>query len=325
MPLMITACGSDADSGRQNGSAGSGGITGTGATTGSGGGATDITDAEFSERSPDCQTYVGAYEATATDLSRSAEFAARVQIVASGADCTLTSNGIPNHDFNDRGAFATPVAEVDESFTIPGAPEAAASPTPLSLVLDNGVFLNGVKLDVLAAACYGVGSEPLGQEKIGCMQEGTPWRYDPMFAENDFGTDGHNAHTQPDGGYHYHGDPLAMYDTSGTAPSGVIGFAADGFPIYGPFIDDGGTVRRVVSGYTLKSGPRESQPGEGAFPGGEYDGTFVDDYEFTNAGDLDECNGMVRDGSYGYYVTDRYPWVVGCFTGTPDNSFRKGP
>ena len=28
-----------------------------------------------------------------------------------------------------------------------------------------------------------------------------------MFAGNSFGTDEHNAHTQPDGAYHYHGDP----------------------------------------------------------------------------------------------------------------------
>ena len=31
-----------------------------------------------------------------------------------------------------------------------------------------------------------------------------------MFIGNDFGTDSHNAHTQPDGAYHYHGDPVAM-------------------------------------------------------------------------------------------------------------------
>lgn len=105
----------------------------------------------------------------------------------------------------------------------------------------------------------------------------------------------------------------------------MIGFAADGFPIFGPFIDDGGTVRRVVSGWTLRTGERQSQDGEGAFPGGTYDGTYVDDYEFTGAGDLDACNGMTRDGVYGYYVTDTYPWVLGCFAGTPDDSFRKGP
>ena len=195
--------------------------------------------------------------------------------------------------------------------------------TALSLATDNAVMLNGVKLDLLAAACYGVGNDPLGQEKIGCFDD-YPWRYDPMHPANDFGTDTHNAHVQPDGAYHYHGSPEALFDTTGETESGVIGFAADGFPIYGPYIDDEGTVRPVVSGYSLKEGERISQEGEGAFPGGSYDGTYRDDYEFTGAGDLDECNGMTRDGSYGYYITDSYPWVLGCYTGSTDPSFDKG-
>ena len=151
----------------------------------------------------------------------------------------------------------------------------------------------------------------------------TPWRYDPMSPLNQFGTDSHNAHTQPNGAYHYHGDPVAMYASGGKA-SGVIGFAADGFPIYGPFIDDNGDFRRVTSSYVLRSGARQSQSREGAFPGGNYDGTYVDDYEYQEgSGDLDECNGRVTNGRYGYYVTSSYPWVMKCFKGTPDSSFQK--
>ncbi len=288
-------------------------------------GATDITDARLTSRGPDCASYVGEYGTSVTDLGRDVDFTAAVEITANAGDCTLSSNGIPNHDFNDAGAFASPVSEVDESFTVPRLPTAARSPTALSLTFDNDVFLNGVKLDQLGAACYGVGPDPLGRERIGCMEAGTPWRYDPMFPGNGFGTDRNNAHTQPDGAYHYHGDPAALYDAPGGSASGVIGFAADGFPIYGPHVDEGGRIRRAVSGYALRAGARVSQPGESAFPGGNYDGAFIDDYEFTGEGDLDACNGMVRDGSYGYYVTDSYPWVVGCFAGTPDGSFRKGP
>ena len=55
-----------------------------------------------------------------------------------------------------------------------------------------------------------------------------------------------------------------------------------------------------------------------------YDGTYVDDYQYAaGSGDLDECNGMSVGGSYGYYVTDTYPWGLGCFKGTPDTSFDK--
>lgn len=288
----------------------------------------DITDAQFSDRTPGCDAYVGDYTAVAKDLSTGTSFAAQVRIElggeAAGDTCTLSSNGIPNHDFGDLGPFVTPVGQVQESFTLAAKPSLNDASAPLSLMLDDGVLRNGVKIDLLAAACYGVGPDPLGQEKIGCFQDGTPWRYDPISPSTAFGEDSHHAHTQPDGAYHYHGDPNAMYDPSGAAPSGLIGWAADGVPIYGPYFDDGGIVRKAVSGYSLRQGARVSQPGEAAFPGGDYDGTFIDDYEFTGAGDLDACNGMSVAGVYGYYVTEGYPYVIGCFRGTPDASFAKG-
>ena len=224
---------------------------------------------------------------------------------------------------NDSGAFATDMAQVSQTFSVTSSPTDASSTTALSLSYDNAVFLNGAKLDILPAACYGVGSEPLGQEKIGCNDETYAWRYDPMFSGNNFGTDSHNAHTQPDGTYHYHGNPLALFNnTSPTTASPVIGFAADGYPIFGPYIDDSGTIRRATTGYTLKAGARTNQVGEGAFPGGNYDGTYRDDWEYTAAGDLDECNGMTdSDGNYGYYLTNTFPYVPNCFKGTPDASF----
>ena len=284
---------------------------------------TDITDAVFTNRSADCGDYVGSYFSNVHDDSEDVDFQGSVEITAADGSCSMSSNSIPNHDFGGGdAAFFTPAAEVEASVSLPQNPSAASSTTALSLLTDNAIMLNGAKLDLLAAACYGVGTEPLGEEKIGCFED-SPWRYDPMYTGNDFGTDDHNAHIQPDGAYHYHGSPEAMFDTSGATESGVIGFAADGFPIHGPYIDDGGTVRAVVSGYNLKAGDRVNQDGEGAFPGGSYDGTFRDDYEYTGAGDLDECNGMTRDEGYGYYVTGTYPWVLGCFAGTTDPSFDK--
>ncbi len=299
-----------------------------GATSGGeNGDATDITNAVFADTAPDCGAHTGVFTAQATDLGNSRTFTASLTITASDTTCVISGNGIPNHDFNDTNAFATATAEVNESYELPRNPSQASATTALSLERDNAVFLNGVKLDLLAAACYGVGGEPLGEEKIGCFTTDTPWRYDPMAPQNDFGTDAHHAHTQPDGAYHYHGDPLALYDGTGATESGVIGYAADGFPIRGPWIDDGGTLRRVASGYRLKTGDRVSQTGEGAFPGGVYDGTFVDDYAWgAGNGDLDECNGMVWNGVYTYFVTDAFPWVMRCFAGTPDPSFTKsGP
>ena len=296
----------------------------------------DITNAIFNNFDGYCGDYTDIYVSNVTDVQRGLAFSGSLTITRSPeGKCVFATNAIPNHDFNDGGRFAHPVAEQSDRYEVAAMPSVSTNTTPLILG-DDAIFLNGVKLDLLAAACYDVGPEPLGREKIGCGQAqiDNPWRYDPMSPLNDFGTDRNNAHTQPDGTYHYHGNPMAMFEsdceTIGRV-SPVIGFAADGFPIYGSCFEDDGTVRKVRSSYVLKdgAGPRQSvdgystpTAGQGAVASSNYDGQFRGDYEYSaGAGDLDECNGMVVDGQYGYYVTDEYPWVLGCFSCAPDASF----
>ena len=239
-------------------------------------------------------------------------------VEVSNGTCEFTSNAIPNHNFNDSGGFVNGVREQSQSFTVTANPKKNAASTALSLRYDNAVLLNGVKVDLLAAGCYGV-----ADGFTGCFEMGNPWRYNPMSPNADFNTDSHNAHTQPDGTYHYHGNPKALFDDSDDqVASPVIGFAADGYPIFGSYFEDDGIVRKASSSYQLRSGTRPSGDGN---PGGAYDGTFVDDYLYIEgSGDLDECNGMTIEGVYGYFVTDGYPYILGCFSGTPDDSFRKG-
>lgn len=275
----------------------------------------DMTNEILTLRSANCADYAAARTATATDVQNRRTFAAAVTLTVDGTVCRISSNAIPNHDFNATGRFNTPAQERAQAYAIPARPTAAARATALSLTYDNAIFLNGVKLDMMAAGCFGVGNG-----RIGCNDMTAPWRYDPLGPGAGFGTDEHNAHTQPDGTYHYHGNPMALFEQDNvTAPSPVIGFAADGFPIFGSWIRDGSTLRRARSSYQLRSGQRSGGPG------GAHDGTFVDDWVFVaGSGDLDQCNGMVQDGVYGYVVTASYPHVLGCFTGTPDASFRKG-
>jgi len=85
--------------------------------------------------------------------------------------------------------------------------------------------------------------------------------------------------------------------------SPIIGWAYDGNPIYGPYgftSKTGGTVRAMRSGYTPVS-----KPNRPSF----IQGFFVEDYEFTNSGDLDEHNGRFcktpdfPNGVYAYFAT----------------------
>ena len=284
--------------------------------TAGGAAAHDMTNVILTERAANCAEYVAQHTASVTDIQAGTTYGAVVDITSNGATCTIASNAVPNHDFNATGSFVVPLSEQNQNYTVTAIPVATGSPTPLSLRMDNAVFLNGVKLDLLAAGCFGV-----GRGRIGCNDMATPYRYDPMSPSSNFGADEHNAHTQPDGTYHYHGNPMALFQqTNADVPSAVIGFAADGFPIFGSFIEDGGIIRAATTSYRLKSGTR---PGG---PGGAYDGTFIDDWEYVaGLGDLDACNGMMQDGVYGYVVTATYTHVLGCFSGTPNSSFLKQP
>jgi len=290
----------------------------------------NITNLFFTNLSGDCQQYLGTFFSTVNDLQRSLIYTGQTQITSSGSHCIIQSNAIPNHDFNDASAsFATNVSEQSTYYEFSASPSFAGSTAALSLGTSEAILLNGVKVDLLAAACYGVGNE-----RTGCGQSeiNNPWRYDPMSSLNGFGTDIHNAHVQPTGEYHYHGNPVAMFvqDCAGGEVSPVIGFAADGFPIYGSCFLDTSTsqVRKAVSSYRLKTGARVDVGSYtapvvgGNVVSSNYDGQFRGDWEYAaGLGDLDECNGMTVNGQYGYYVTDTFPWVINCFKGSVNSSF----
>lgn len=278
----------------------------------------DITNAILVNRSANCADYVESYQSSVLDVNNSKVFNGDLSILLNNGKCIFQTNNIPNHDFNDGSqSFPNDVSSQNITFEVTASPIHVAQSTDISLMVDNAILLNGVKVDLLAAACFGV-----GDGKIGCNDINQLWRYDPMFIANGFRVDSHNAHSQPDGSYHYHGRPHALYEhDSSISVSPVVGFAADGYPIYGPYFDDNGSVRKAISSFNLLSGNRPSGSGD---PGGSYDGTYRDDYQYQQgSGDLDECNGMTVDGVYGYYITDGFPYILSCFKGTPDPSFNK--
>ena len=287
---------------------------------------TDITNAVLTKRSADCADYAGAYSASVEDIQQKKTYTSKVVIKAGDDACELSSNGIPNHDFNGVTArFANEVRELPTVFRIPRNPKKTGSTEKLTQRSYDAVLLNGTPVDLLSAGCYRPNApraDKNGNVLAGCRDTKDTWLIDPPAYDAYFGVDLHNAHAQPDGRYHYHSNPNALFlDRNFEKPSPVIGFAADGFPIYGTmFRDKDGVIRRARSGYALKTKPRPSPP-DG--PGGMPDGTYLDDYEFTGKGDLDRCNGMTVDGQYGYYVTTSYPWILNCLVGKPDPSFNK--
>lgn len=102
------------------------------------------------------------------------------------------------------------------------------------------------------------------------------------------------GHTGYGGAYHYHAilavNACYLQET-------IIGYALDGFPIY--------------------SNPNWSQK-SGYVRTGDPTSNSWDAYTSQNAGTLDACNGRTGDdGSYRYYATESFPYVIGCYRGTP--------
>lgn len=264
-----------------------------------------------------CADHQGTTNHASMDVGRKVSLNGTVTITAKQDHCEITTNGIPNHSFNDGGtSFPHDVSEQSFQLQVPLAPKWNNTPTPLSLDTDNAILLSGAKVDMIAAACYNV-----EDGKTGCNDMSQPWRYDPVYSSNGFRVDRWMAHAQPTGAYHYHGvGKMAQANQ-------VLGVAADGFAIHSALIEINGKPATMRSSYRLRSGVRTQSDASLPLPNGEYDGTYRDDWEYVEGhGDLDECNGATVNGQYMYFATEDFPYFMGCFRGTPDPSFKKkGP
>lgn len=239
-----------------------------------------------------------------------------VTITVEGDYRYIRSNGLPDHETGDFPNANNPntISEQDYEYRVPKNPEIADEVTQNELS-PFGVAINGIPFDPGAAEFWN-------------NDRDSGWQYEALSGAINLGLDEHNAHVQPTGAYHYHGLPTALIaNQSQYRHSKLIGYAADGFPIYALYgytapNDGSSPVKKMVSSYRVKSGSRSGGPG------GDYDGTYVEDYEYVvGLGDLDECNGRLTvtpeypNASYVYFITDSYPYIPRCFRGTKDPSF----
>ena len=154
------------------------------------------------------------------------------------------------------------IQSVSVSFSVPLNPKRASTPTCLNMG-PIGVLSDGV---VLFNALDAQGRDAGAWEVLDAS-----W-----------------GHPERTGQYHHHTVPEILAPTTGSAHSGLVGYALDGFGIYGPL----GTGGEVLA----------------------------------NA-DLDACHGHTHritwDGRskslYHYHATMEYPYTLGCYAGTPAN------
>ncbi len=273
----------------------------------------------------------------------------------------VTATGIPAYPTGPFGNRAQAVAENQNGiYKIP------LNPVPNTGTLDNtvggniGIFINGVALfdyrDGVAwnpntnAECGGPANERCPGPP-GTVQD---WNRDAIPAER-AGFDCAKGHPA-NGNYHHHQNPSAfkldlevtsdicnLYDAEGLygidslSHSPLIGFAYDGFPIYGAYgfknVDGSGGIVRIKSGYSLRDITERTTHADGTdvSDGPPIDDTyflgyFREDYGFTASMEedvLDVHNGRFcvtpeyPEGTYAYFATinedwtSAYPYAVG--------------
>lgn len=213
----------------------------------------------------------GTYDATKKlAVSGSVSWKPQFSASLSASNRVIFSNNLPSHA---TGTF--PIASTDPAYQYDRNP--------------NGISAQSVSLTLPANPAVAQTPSCLGMGAVGVMLTGAVLfnAFDAAGLDANFHEmqDACAGHPQQQGMYHYHRlSPCASDTPSGH--SALMGYALDGFGIYGP---------RGENGTAL-----------------------------TDA-DLDECHGHTHvitwDGKqvsmYHYHATAEFPYTIGCYRGTP--------
>ena len=245
-----------------------------------------------STSSPSTTIGTGCPTAAFADLSSMPGAGSGYAAPSLSATCTATelvvsSNGMPSYAFTPM--TPNPLRAQRWTWHVPLHPTPASSTTGIVNRLGTiGFTVSGLPI-------YGPteGAQPASEAYGDPVANGI---LDPC-----------GGHTGPAGEYHDH----ALRDTAacGLGASPILGYAIDGFPIYGSrgCLDVACTqVVTFTSGYV-----RTGDPTTQAWSAYQHRSS-------TDPTVLDACNGRVGpDGTYRYYATSTFPYTIGCFRGTP--------
>lgn len=207
----------------------------------------------------------------------------------------VRSNGVPHYRLVQ--VTPEPLIAQERVRRIPRMPRLAPQPTAIPLLGEVGVAINGL-------AFFG-------------PNEAAPSFGDPIHNRITDECLGHTAFE-----YHYHAfrevclspdnlisEPWRTAEPGADRPSPLLGFAFDGFAIYGPRECQDASCSEVI---TLRSSWRRTgDPASNAWDAYTYEARRDPEH-------LDRCNGHVGPGGdYHYHATESFPYLLGCYAGTP--------
>ena len=217
--------------------------------------------------------------------------------------------------------------------------------TPVNTTGGNiGIFINGVALfDYRDGVSWKNSTGTLAGGPFGGMGDGV-WNRDAIVAEKS-GFDCAKGHPAM-GNYHHHQNPSAfnldlivisnvcnlyaadgLYVIDSTKHSPLIGFAYDGFPIYGAYAyknaDGTGDIVRMKSSYSLRSISTRTTYSDGTVVTAGPDltatyplGYFREDYYYNSV--LDSTDDFLDEHNGRFCITPEYPNGIYCYFATVD-------
>jgi hypothetical protein len=252
----------------------------------------------------------------------------------------IKANGMTD----DMGRYMNPGYCLPQHYTfrLPRNPVVATTKVASPQVGSIGVLLNGIPI-------YGLSNSAYWNGTANVMGAGGLWHVEVGLAEGFVLDTAYGAHPQQSGAYHSHTTPYRLYNrVPNTKHAPLIGFAFDGYPVYGPYgysnpTDTNSAITRMKTGYALRSiTDRTTLPYGVTLTSAQYGpsisttyplGTYCEDYEWQASvgGDLDKYNGRFcktpeyPSGTYAYFVTidaagnAAFPYIIGMeYYGAPD-------
>jgi len=198
----------------------------------------------------------------------------------------VQSNGIPHYSFVQTTPNA--LSEQDYLWEIPLNPEISTNTSKIPLLGLIGFSVNGLPI---YGPNEGAFPDPYG---------------DPVYNEI---LDSCLGHTAQRGDYHYHAFELSCLSLNigNYKESPILGYALDGFPIYGPYgcLDEKCSEIIEFQSSWVKTG----DPTTYAW----------DNYQYVENNSLiylDQCNGRYDEKlGYHYRATENFPYLLGCYSG----------
>jgi hypothetical protein len=244
----------------------------------------------------------------------------------------------------NMGKYTNPGNVVSQKYIyrFPRNPQPASTKTISPKIGAIGCLVNGIPM-------YGLGDSKSWNGTTNAQNGAGVWNMEVYKGEGVSLDTALSAHPQQAGAYHSHAKPRRLYQNTPTSQhSPLIGFAFDGYPVYGPYgystpTNSASAIARMKSGYSLRNittrttlpyGVTASQTGppvNSTYP----IGTYCEDYEWlsSNGGDLDIYNGRTcvtpeyPAGTYAYFTTidaagtPQFPYYIGIqYYGTPDKA-----